>query len=57
MRTITPALACLALALAACGEAPQRLEEAQAPGYRIDDWDAQLRTRTLVQNEAERIYR
>jgi len=48
---------CLALALVACGEAPQRLVSAKAPGYRTDAWNDQLRSRTLHQGERERIYR
>jgi hypothetical protein len=55
MRTATLILACLALAVA-CGEDPQRLDAAKAPGYRTDGWNSQLRERTLHQGEAERIY-
>jgi hypothetical protein len=47
--------AAAALALAACGEEPQLLEAAGAPGFRTDAWDDQLRERTLAQNEAGRI--
>jgi hypothetical protein len=42
-----------AFALGACTEEPQRLEAADRPGYRSDDWHDQ---RTLRQSESTRIY-
>jgi hypothetical protein len=55
MRTIF--LLSALLVLAGCGEEPQRLEAAQTPGANSDNWNEQLRERTLNQGEAERIYR
>ena len=55
MRTIF--LLSALLVLAGCGEEPQRLEAAQMPGAHSDNWNEQLRERTLNQGEAERIYR
>ena len=50
-------LALLALGLAAgCTEEPQRLASAERPGYQTDAWPDQLRSRTLRQGEAGRIY-
>lgn len=44
------------LALGACTEEPQRLDAADRPGYRSDDWRDQQRERTLRQSESTRIY-
>jgi hypothetical protein len=58
MRTIVIIVALLpaAAGLGGCAEEPQRLAAAEAPGFRTDSWDEQLRERTLHQGEARRIY-